>query len=78
MMRDFQHVLLLLFLAGISNGVLAQNFSDKSLHGNYALIGTGGSHDAASIGTSVFDGKGNVSRSLVLNAPGSASAEISL
>ena len=42
-------------------------FSDASLHGQYALVGTGGDHTAASVGIESYDGQGNVSRTLVLN-----------
>jgi hypothetical protein len=42
-------------------------FSNASLHGQYALVGTGGNHRAASVGIETYDGQGNVARSLVLN-----------
>ncbi len=43
------------------------HFTNASLHGQYALVGTGGDHAAASIGIETYDGRGNVTRSLVLN-----------
>jgi hypothetical protein len=42
-------------------------FTDASLHGQYAVVGTGGSHTAASVGIEIYDGQGNVTRTLVLN-----------
>jgi hypothetical protein len=45
-------------------------FSEASLHGQYALVGTGGDHTAASVGIDTYDGQGNVSRTLVLNESG--------
>jgi hypothetical protein len=44
-------------------------FTNASLHGQYALVGTGGNHTAASIGIETYDGEGNLSRTLVLNEP---------
>ena len=45
------------------------DFSIESLRGNYALVGIGGDHSAASIGIETYDGKGNVRRTLTLNEP---------
>lgn len=42
-------------------------FTDASLHGHYALVGTGGNHTAASVGIETYDGQGNVTRTLILN-----------
>lgn len=42
-------------------------FTNASLHGQYAVVGTGGNHTAASIGIETYDGQGNVTRTLVLN-----------
>lgn len=42
-------------------------FGDESLRGSYALVGIGGSHDAASVGITRFDGAGKARRRLVLN-----------
>jgi hypothetical protein len=42
-------------------------FTTASLRGQYALVGAGGNHTAASIGIEIYDGLGNVTRSLVLN-----------
>ncbi|HEY7709214.1 MAG TPA: hypothetical protein VIG57_04185 [Candidatus Entotheonella sp.] len=42
-------------------------FTDASLQGHYALVGTGGNHTAASVGIEIYDGQGNVTRTLVLN-----------
>jgi hypothetical protein len=44
-------------------------FTNRSLIGAYALVGVGGSHDAASVGVTRFDGNGRASRNLVLNEP---------
>lgn len=64
-------LLILLILTGASKAYAQSSrpFDNASLQGNYALIGSGGSHTAASIGTAVFDGKGHSTRSLILNAP---------
>lgn len=51
----------------------AQNlagFTTQSLNGSYALVGTGGARTAASVGIENYDGKGNVTRSLLLNEAG--------
>ena len=42
-------------------------FGNGSLSGSYALVGTGGANDAASVGVTKFDGAGGASRTLVLN-----------
>ena len=42
-------------------------FTDASLRGQYALVGTGGNHRAASVGIETYDGQGNVTRTLILN-----------
>jgi hypothetical protein len=42
-------------------------FTNASLKGSYALRGTGGANEAASIGVTVFNGNGRATRSLVLN-----------
>ena len=42
-------------------------FTNASLSGSYALRGTGGANEAASVGVTVFDGAGRATRSLVLN-----------
>ena len=42
-------------------------YSEASLRGQYAIVGTGGNHTAASLGIEVYDGQGNVTRSLILN-----------
>ena len=47
-------------------------FTAASLSGTYALVGTGGAHETASIGIETYDGQGNMTRSLVLNERGSA------
>lgn len=44
-----------------------ERFGNESLRGSYALVGTGGDHDAASVGVTRFDGAGRAWRSLVLN-----------
>ena len=42
-------------------------FGDASLNGAYALVGTGGANEAASVGVTHFDGAGGASRRLILN-----------
>jgi hypothetical protein len=42
-------------------------FTNASLRGQYALVGAGGDHTAASVGIETHDGQGNVTRTLVLN-----------
>ena len=42
-------------------------YSNSSLAGSYAVVGTGGANEAASIGITTFDGGGGASRSLILN-----------
>ena len=42
-------------------------FTNARLHGQYAVVGTGGNHTAASIGIETYDGQGNVTRTLLLN-----------
>jgi hypothetical protein len=42
-------------------------FTTASLHGQYAVVGTGGNHIAASVGIETYDGQGNVTRTLLLN-----------
>jgi hypothetical protein len=42
-------------------------FTNASLHGQYAVVGTGGNHTAASIGIETYDGQGHVTRHLVLH-----------
>jgi hypothetical protein len=67
-------ILLLLAATGIAQ-VQAADFDNASLQGRYALVGLGGDHAAASIGITHFDGRGNLQRTLILNAPDSASAQ---
>lgn len=42
-------------------------FTNASLQGQYAVVGSGGNHTAASIGIEIYDGQGNVTRTLILN-----------
>ena len=42
-------------------------FSNASLRGSYALVGSGGANEAGSVGITQFDGAGGASRVLVLN-----------
>jgi hypothetical protein len=42
-------------------------FTNASLHGPYAVVGSGGNHTAASIGIETYDGQGNFTRTLRLN-----------
>ena len=46
-----------------------QPFTQASLQGQYAVVGSGGNHTAASIGIETYDGQGNVTRILILNEP---------
>jgi hypothetical protein len=47
----------------------ATRFRDSSLFGTYAAVGTGDDHVSASVGTATYDGAGNVTRRLLVNAP---------
>src|SRR5687768_14314779 len=47
----------------------SKSFNQASLKGQYALVGTGGNDTAASIGIEVYEGQGNVTRTLILNEP---------
>jgi hypothetical protein len=47
-----------------------RGFGLGSLEGRFAAVGLGDSHVSSSVGTTVYDGNGNVSRSIVVNAPG--------
>ena len=51
-------------------------FTNASLNGLYALRGTGGANEAASIGVTIFDGAGKATRSLVLNAAAPEGREV--
>jgi hypothetical protein len=44
-------------------------FNESSLFGTFAAIGAGDGHVSSSVGTVTYDGEGNVTRSLVVNAP---------
>src|SRR5262245_45142534 len=44
-------------------------FRNSSLFGTFATIGAGDGHTSASVGTATYDGAGNVTRSIVVNAP---------
>jgi hypothetical protein len=46
-----------------------QPFDNSSLDGAFALVGVGGSHRAASVGVTQFDGAGGLTRTLLLNEP---------
>lgn len=56
----------LLFLGEAQAGQ-SRPFTNASLYGQYALVGTGGDHAAASIGIENYDGQGGVTRFLILN-----------
>lgn len=59
-------------LAGLASSTVSQrtgSFANESLQGSYALVGVGGAHEAASVGTTRFDGAGGAFRKLVLNEP---------
>ena len=47
----------------------AARFRESSLFGTFAAVGLGDDHTSASVGTVTYDGEGNVTRSLVVNAP---------
>ncbi len=47
------------------------DINTESLPANYALVGTGGAYSAYSVGIEAYDGKVNVTRSLLLYKPAS-------
>ena len=80
-MKRLSHlrIVVLSSLAVVAGGVLVfcdlstaaagrPGFANASLSGLYALRGTGGANEAASVGVTTFDGAGKATRSLVLNA----------
>jgi hypothetical protein len=50
-----------------AQGQSQRPFTLASLHGQYAVVGTGGNHAAASVGIETYDGQGHLTRSLILN-----------
>lgn len=62
-------VLLASSLPEPADAQLKRRFTEASLQGSFAVVGTGGAHRAASVGTTRYDRRGRVTRSLVLNAP---------
>jgi hypothetical protein len=60
-------LILSLLPCGQAQGQQQRPFTNASLQGQYAVVGTGGNHTAASIGIDTYDGQGTLSRSLVLN-----------
>jgi hypothetical protein len=44
-------------------------FRNSSLFGTFAAVGAGDGHTSSSVGTVTYDGDGNVTRTLVVNAP---------
>jgi hypothetical protein len=57
------------FMLAASAAGAATPFRNSSLFGTYAAVGSGDGHTSASVGTTTYDGAGNVTRSLVVNAP---------
>ena len=66
----------MLFGASTAAAGARPGFSNASLDGLYALRGTGGDNEAASIGVTIFDGAGKATRSLVLNAAAPEGREV--
>ena len=58
-----------LLLLTASEAGAAAHFRESSLSGTFAVVGTGDGHTSASVGTARYDGAGNVTRSLLVNAP---------
>lgn len=58
-----------LLLLTASAAAAAARFRESSLVGTFAVVGTGDGHTSASVGTATYDGAGNVTRSLLVNAP---------
>jgi hypothetical protein len=58
-----------LLLLAATNASAAARFRESSLFGTFAAVGTGDDHVSASVGTATYDGAGNVTRTLVVNAP---------
>jgi hypothetical protein len=48
----------------------ADRFRDSSLFGTYAAVGAGDGHVSSSVGTVTYDGAGNLTRLITVNAPG--------
>jgi hypothetical protein len=61
----------LLILTASAAGAAAR-FRESSLFGTFAAVGEGDGHVSSSVGTVTYDGAGNVTRSLVVNAPDGA------
>jgi hypothetical protein len=56
--------------AAVFAGTKPAGFTNASLQGQYALVGIGDGHVAASVGVNSYDGKGNAQGGLTLNTPG--------
>jgi hypothetical protein len=59
--------------APVSAGAQPQRpaaYTRASLQGNYALVGIGDAHVAASVGVNTYDGQGGATGALTLNSPG--------
>lgn len=56
-------------VSSVGGSTKSSKFTNRSLQGSYALVGTGGAHEAASVGVTRFDGQGRARRRLVLNEP---------
>jgi hypothetical protein len=52
-----------------ANDARAARFRESSLFGTFAAVGAGDGSTSARVGTVTYDGAGNVTRSLVVNAP---------
>ena len=52
-----------------ASAAAAARFRESSLFGTFAAVGAGDGHTSSSVGTVTYDGAGNVTRSLVVNAP---------
>jgi hypothetical protein len=60
-------IALLLLVASAAGA--ATRFRESSLFGTFAAVGAGDGHTSSSVGTVTYDGAGNVTRSVVVNAP---------
>jgi hypothetical protein len=60
-------VTVLLLSANVADA--ATRFRESSLFGTFAAVGTGDDHVSVSVGTVTYDGAGNITRSILVNAP---------
>ena len=60
-------VALLLLVASAAGA--ATRFRESSLFGTFAAVGTGDNNVSVSVGTVTYDGAGNITRTILVNAP---------